>query len=64
MPVSFQSEGYEVCQATERACTERLPRGCHAGPVRCPRKFMHGSCDHILGNMLFLAIFGKNVEDA
>jgi membrane associated rhomboid family serine protease len=25
---------------------------------------MHGSWDHILGNMLFLAIFGKNVEDA
>jgi membrane associated rhomboid family serine protease len=22
------------------------------------------SWDHILGNMLFLAIFGKNVEDA
>jgi membrane associated rhomboid family serine protease len=26
--------------------------------------FMHGSWDHILGNMLFLAIFGNNVEDA
>jgi hypothetical protein len=26
--------------------------------------FMHGSWDHILGNMVFLAIFGKNVEDA
>src|SRR5579862_9886889 len=26
--------------------------------------FMHGSWDHILGNMLFLVIFGKNVEDA
>jgi membrane associated rhomboid family serine protease len=26
--------------------------------------FMHASWDHILGNMLFLAIFGKNVEDA
>jgi len=25
---------------------------------------LHGSWDHILGNMLFLAIFGKNVEDA
>ena len=24
--------------------------------------FMHGSWDHILGNMLFLAVFGKNVE--
>jgi membrane associated rhomboid family serine protease len=26
--------------------------------------FMHGSWDHILGNMLFLAVFGKNVESA
>jgi membrane associated rhomboid family serine protease len=26
--------------------------------------FMHGGWDHLLGNMLFLVIFGKNVEDA
>ncbi len=26
--------------------------------------FLHGGWDHILGNMLFLAIFGKNVKDA
>ena len=26
--------------------------------------FLHGSWDHILANMLFLAVFGKNVEDA
>jgi membrane associated rhomboid family serine protease len=26
--------------------------------------FMHASWDHILGNMIFLAVFGKNVEDA
>ncbi len=25
--------------------------------------FLHGSWDHILGNMLFLGVFGKNVED-
>ncbi len=25
--------------------------------------FLHASWGHILGNMLFLAIFGKNVED-
>ncbi len=25
--------------------------------------FLHGSWDHILGNLIFLAIFGKNVED-
>src|ERR1700760_496691 len=26
--------------------------------------FLHGSWGHILGNMVFLAVFGKNVEDA
>jgi hypothetical protein len=26
--------------------------------------FMHADWSHLLGNMLFLAIFGKNVEDA
>src|SRR6516164_11623371 len=26
--------------------------------------FLHGGWDHVLGNMVFLAIFGKNVEDA
>jgi membrane associated rhomboid family serine protease len=26
--------------------------------------FLHGSWDHILGDMLSLAVFGKNVEDA
>ncbi len=26
--------------------------------------FLHGGWDHTLGNMLFLVIFGKNVEDA
>jgi membrane associated rhomboid family serine protease len=41
---------------------------CHA-PLPCGESwftamFMHGSWDHILGNMLFLAVFGKNVEDA
>ena len=26
--------------------------------------FLHGSWGHILGNMLFLAVFGNNIEDA
>jgi membrane associated rhomboid family serine protease len=41
---------------------------CHAplpwGVSWITSMFMHGSWDHILGNMLFLAVFGKNVEDA
>jgi membrane associated rhomboid family serine protease len=41
---------------------------CHApeswGVSWITAMFMHGSWDHILGNMLFLAVFGKNIEDA
>jgi len=41
---------------------------CHApeswGVSWITSMFLHGSWDHILGNMLFLAIFGKNVEDS
>ena len=48
------------------ACS--LEADCHAplswGISWFTSMFLHGSWDHILGNMLFLAIFGKNVEDA
>ena len=41
---------------------------CHApeswGVAWITSMFLHGSWDHILGNMLFLAVFGKNVEDS
>jgi len=41
---------------------------CHApepwGVSWITSMFLHGSWDHILGNMLFLAVFGKNVEDS
>jgi membrane associated rhomboid family serine protease len=42
------------------ACHMGVPWG--AGWITA--MFLHASWDHILGNMLFLAIFGKNVEDA
>jgi membrane associated rhomboid family serine protease len=46
--------------AVDGACRAPEPWG-----VSCiTAMFLHGSWDHILGNMLFLAIFGKNVEDA
>jgi membrane associated rhomboid family serine protease len=32
-------------------------------PVPEPLTFLHGSFPHILGNMLFLWIFGNNIED-
>jgi membrane associated rhomboid family serine protease len=46
--------------AVENACRAPEPWGVSW----LTSMFMHGSWDHILGNMLFLAIFGKNVEDA
>ena len=44
----------------DNACQLGLPWG--VGWITA--MFMHAGWDHILGNMLFLAIFGKNVEDA
>jgi membrane associated rhomboid family serine protease len=48
------------------ACS--VDNACHApepwGVSWLTSMFLHGGWDHILGNMLFLAIFGKNVEDA
>jgi membrane associated rhomboid family serine protease len=45
-----------------------VDNACHApepwGISWITAMFLHGGWDHILGNMLFLAIFGKNVEDA
>ena len=71
--VTFAVWIFYSCRAPQRG---RLPRlllpmqrrnACHALTVvdqLFTAMFMHGSWDHILGNMLFLAIFGKNVEDA
>ena len=55
-----------VFHASFYPCT--LAGSCHGpepwGVSWFTAMFLHGSWDHILGNMLFLAIFGKNVEDA
>jgi rhomboid family protein len=58
--------GRSVHDASFYPCT--VNNSCH-GPESwgwswITSMFLHGSWDHILGNMLFLAIFGKNVEDA
>ena len=58
--------GTSIAHGSFYPCT--LNGTCH-GPESWPvawitAMFLHGSWDHILGNMLFLAIFGKNVEDA
>src|SRR5690349_20782783 len=55
-----------IYHASFYACS--VNNTCHApepwGVSWLTSMFMHGSWEHILGNMLFLAIFGKNVEDA
>jgi membrane associated rhomboid family serine protease len=55
-----------VAHASFYPCT--VNGACH-GPQPWPvswftAMFLHGSWAHLLGNMLFLAVFGKNVEDA
>jgi len=55
-----------IAHASFYPCT--LNGSCH-GPEPWPvswvtAMFLHGSWAHILGNMLFLVIFGNNVEDA
>ena len=55
-----------VTQASFYPCT--VNGTCHGpepwGVSWITSMFLHGSWGHILGNMLFLAVFGKNVEDA
>jgi hypothetical protein len=57
-------DGFYPC-AVNGPC--HLPPGFHALPWYegvFTGMFMHASWEHILGNMLFLWIFGNNVEDA
>jgi rhomboid family protein len=56
--------GYYPC-AVEDPCTNTF--AAHHEPLAetvFTSMFMHGSWIHIIGNMLFLWIFGNNVEDA
>jgi membrane associated rhomboid family serine protease len=57
---------HAVFEASFYPCT--VNHTCHGpeswGVSWITAMFLHGSWDHILGNMLFLAVFGKNVEDA
>jgi membrane associated rhomboid family serine protease len=57
---------HSVDQASFYPC--RVDSTCHLGQswplAALTSMFLHGSWEHILGNMLFLWIFGNNVEDA
>lgn len=52
--------GYQPCEVTEacRQIGEAWPLNLFSS------MFLHGGWEHLLGNMLFLWIFGNNVEDS
>jgi membrane associated rhomboid family serine protease len=52
--------GHHVLQAQSRICAQQP----HPAWTIVTAMFMHGGWLHILGNMVFLWIFGDNVEDA
>jgi membrane associated rhomboid family serine protease len=59
---------YEIVHSTDLVGTHDGPLEHTAGPPFLPltlvtSMFMHGSVMHIFGNMLYLWIFGNNVED-
>ena len=63
------ADGYYPC--TVQGPCEAVRVGSHVYAHHLPwwqgafsSMFMHGSWEHIIGNMLFLWIFGNNVEDA
>ncbi len=47
------------CEITARCAPEGLTTG-----TILTAMFMHGSWEHILGNLLFLWVFGNNIEDS
>lgn len=51
--------GAYPCEVTERCYGEGLRWGAVFTSM-----FLHGSWEHLLGNMLFLWVFGNNVEDS
>ena len=59
---SIEELAYQPCEVVDECA-----RGAEVGEdwqvTAFSSMFMHGSWDHLLGNMLFLWIFGNNVED-
>ena len=54
---------YYPCSVTS-SCLPEAVKNVHYWETAFTSMFMHASWFHILGNMLFLWIFGNNVEDA
>jgi membrane associated rhomboid family serine protease len=59
LQASVTTFGAVPCEVTARCAVEGLS---WAGVVTS--MFMHGSWEHIIGNMLFLWVFGNNIEDS
>jgi membrane associated rhomboid family serine protease len=57
---SVADAGYFPCEVANECVAPGTPWGLDV----FTSMFMHGSWEHILGNMLFLWIFGNNIEDA
>lgn len=67
--------GSVACELTTGKTVATKPKGCKGERTRYPPEsksialalftcmFLHGSIDHLLGNMLFLWVFGSKVED-
>jgi membrane associated rhomboid family serine protease len=54
---------YYPCSVTS-SCLPQAAKDLHYWESAFSSMFMHASWEHILGNMLFLWIFGNNIEDA
>jgi membrane associated rhomboid family serine protease len=59
LEASVMAFGAVPCEVTGRCAVEGLS---WAGVLTS--MFMHGSWEHIIGNMLFLWVFGNNIEDS
>jgi membrane associated rhomboid family serine protease len=59
LEASVFAYGAIPCEITARCAVEGLSWG---GVLTS--MFMHGSWEHIIGNMLFLWVFGNNIEDS
>lgn len=67
--------GSVACELTTGKTLADKPKGCHGRRTSFPPEgksitlalltamFLHGSIDHLAGNMLFLWVFGSTVED-
>ena len=72
IPDELTHNRQEPIAATGHVGSDGLQVGCTTGPPRYHKvafwsaitaQFVHGGWLHLLGNMLFLGIFGNNVED-